>query len=138
MHRLYRRNNFVTRAHENGIFAALTRNCLIQHNTIHDPASSLRRLIRVIMDNRDLVIANNLLSGPPLQNLSSPEAQLAGNLALPQAGFFASGREGDLHLREAAEEVVGRSEPAWATVRDIDGARRKQAGDIGADEWPDE
>jgi hypothetical protein len=31
------RNNFVTRAHENGILADYTRDCDVLHNTIHDP-----------------------------------------------------------------------------------------------------
>jgi hypothetical protein len=129
------RNNFVTRAHENGIFAALTRDSQIQHNSIHDPASALQRLIRVIMDNQNLVVANNLLSGPPLQNQSNPRARLVGNLTVPQAGFFIAPAEGDLHLREAADEVVGRAEQAWMTVDDIDGTQREPVGDIGADEW---
>jgi hypothetical protein len=87
------------------------------------------------MENQNLVIANNLLSGPPLQNLSTPSARLVGNLTLPQVGFFAAAEEGDLHLLEAVDEVVGRAAPAWTTGHDIDGTQRKRVGDIGADEW---
>ena len=129
------RNNFITGAHENGIFAALTRGSRILHNSIHDPASSQQRLIRVIMDNHNLVIANNLLSGPPLQNLSRPKARLVGNLTLPEVGFFTAAEEGNLHLREAVAEVVGQADPSWTTTHDIDGTQRKPVGDIGADEW---
>jgi lysophospholipase L1-like esterase len=129
------RNNFVTRAHENGIFAAYTRGCLIKHNTIHDPQSPLERLIRVILDNQDLVIANNLLSGPPLQNLSTPPARLAGNWTGHGASFFVAPEEGDLHLKAVAVPVVGQAERAWSTERDIDGEGRGERSDIGADEF---
>src|SRR5262249_43666562 len=64
------RNNFVTRAPENGILADYTRGCKILHNTVHDPANRLGRLIRLVHDNDDLLVANNLLSGPPIRNES--------------------------------------------------------------------
>lgn len=129
------RNNFVTRAHENGIFAAYTRGCLIQHNTIHDPQSAQERLIRVILDNEELVIANNLLSGPPLQNLSTPAARLAGNWTGEATSWFVDPEEGDLHLKEAVESISGQADMAWPTERDIDGDERGERRDIGADEF---
>ena len=129
------RNNFITRAHENGIFAALTRDSQIVHNSIHDPVSPLKRLIRVIMDNQNLVIANNLLSGPLLQNLSSPPARLVGNLNLPQNETFVAVEVGDLHLRGAVDEVVGQAVARWVTGDDIDGLQRHGVGDIGAHQW---
>ena len=129
------RNNFVTRAHENGIFTAYTRHCLIQHNTIHDPDSELERLIRVILDNEELVIANNLLSGPPLQNDSTPPARLVQNWITPRVDFFAAPEEGDLHLTKENEQIVGRADPAWSTERDIDGEKRSSPATIGADEF---
>ena len=58
------RNNFVTRAPENGILADFTRDCAILHNTVHDPDSRLGRLIRLVHDNDGLRVENNLLSGP--------------------------------------------------------------------------
>ena len=57
------RNNFVTRAHENGILADFTRDCAILHNTVHDPDSRHKRLIRLVDDNDGLRVENNLLSG---------------------------------------------------------------------------
>ena len=129
------RNNFVTRAHENGIFAAYTRNCLIQHNTIHDPDSELERLIRVILDNEELVIANNLLSGPPLQNDSIPPARLVQNWTTPRVDYFVDPEEGDLHLQRASEQIGGRADPGWSTGWDIDGEERYAPATIGADEF---
>ena len=58
------RNNFVTRAPENGILADFTRDCAILHNTVHEPQSRFGRLIRVVHDNGGLRVENNLLSGP--------------------------------------------------------------------------
>ena len=129
------RNNFITRAHENGIFAAYTRSCLVQHNTIHDPDSELERLIRVILDNEELVIANNLLSGPPLQNLSTPPARLVQNWTTPRATFFVDPEEGDLHLLETVDQIVDQADISWSTKRDVDGERRGEQSDIGADEY---
>ena len=129
------RNNFVTRAHENGIFVAYTRNCLIQHNTIHDPDSQLGRLTRVILDNEQLVIANNLLNGPPLQNDSTPPARLIQNLTTPRADLFAAPEEGDLHLQGANEQITGRADPAWSPELDIDAEERGSPSTVGADEY---
>ena len=69
------RNNFVTRAPENGILADYTKDCVIAHNTVHDPHSRQRRLIRLAHDNAGLVVANNLLSGPPLANQTASPIQ---------------------------------------------------------------
>ncbi|MBT4501614.1 MAG: hypothetical protein HOC74_28050 [Gemmatimonadetes bacterium] len=129
------RNNFITRAHENGIFTAYTRNCLVQHNTIHDPDSGPERLIRVILDNEELVIANNLLSGPPLQNDSTPPARLVQNWTTPRVDYFVDPDEGDLHLQRASEQISGRADPAWSTERDIDGEKRSSPATIGAGEF---
>ena len=129
------RNNFVTRAHENGIFAAYTRGCLIQHNTIHDPRSPLERLIRVILDNEELVIANNLLDGPPLQNQSTPPARLAGNWTGEATAWFVDPGEGDLHLKKAAEPIAWQADMDWSTERDIDGEERGERSPVGADEF---
>jgi lysophospholipase L1-like esterase len=128
------RNNFVTRAHENGIFTAYTRNCLIQHNTIHDPDSILERLIRVILDNENLVIANNLLSGPPLQNESIPPARLVQNWTGIATDLFVDPDAGDLHLKKRLESIAGQADRAWSTDLDIDGEKKGEQSDIGADE----
>ena len=50
------------------MLTAHTRDCLVVHNTVHDPTSRLRRLIWVQDDNDGLLVANNLLSGPDILN----------------------------------------------------------------------
>ena len=73
------RNNFVTRCPENGILADYTRDCRILHNTVHDPAARLQRLIRLVHDNDGLVVANNLLSGPPMRVETQSSMQIEDN-----------------------------------------------------------
>jgi len=128
------RNNFVTRAHENGILADYTRDCKIVHNTIHDPQSRLGRLIRLVHDNDGLVVANNLLSGPPIRNESASRITLTRNWTMPWASFFADAAQGDLHLTPAAKDVIGKADPAFSVPDDIDGRRRNAPADIGADQ----
>ena len=82
------RNNFVTRAPESGIIADYTSDCQIVFNTIHDPTNRLGRLIRLVHDNPGLLVANNLLSGPPLRNESSSKMTLRQNPAQDCTAFF--------------------------------------------------
>ena len=62
------RNNFITNATEGGIVLVYTKDCKILNNTIHEKNSRLGRLIRTVFDNLDLLIANNLVSGPRIKD----------------------------------------------------------------------
>ena len=100
------RNNFVVRAPENGILADYTRDCKILHNTIHDPTSRLQRLIRLVHDNEGLVVANNLLSGPPMRMETTSEVQSRGNRVVDDArAQFSDAGAGDLHLKSPAPDI---------------------------------
>ncbi len=129
------RNNFITRAPEQGILADYTRDCKILHNTVHDPQNRLGRLIRLVHDNDGLVVANNLLSGPPLRNESSSRMELRDNPAGDFAGWFAAPGEGNLHVNGAASGAIDRAPPLPDVREDIDGILRGPKPDLGADEF---
>jgi hypothetical protein len=129
------RNNFITRAPEAGIVTVFTKDCRIQHNTIHDPESSKGRLLRMVFDNDGLIVANNLLSGRAMSNESDSEIRFLGNLLRDVSSVFVDPVGGNLHLAKAASEIVDRGEAiAEAPDTDIDGQKRDARPDIGADE----
>ena len=103
------RNNFITRAPENGIVAVYTRDCRDPHNTIHDPQSRTNRLIRTVFDNDGLVVANNLLSGPGMSNESNSEIRFLGNLLQDVSSIFVDPAHGNLHLANASAAIVDRA-----------------------------
>jgi hypothetical protein len=74
------RNNFISQCPETGILACYTRDCLIEKNTIHDPASRLRRPIWVLKSNDGLLVKHNLLIGPPIQITSDSAIEQIGNV----------------------------------------------------------
>ena len=126
------RNNFITRAPENGILADYTTDCVIVHNTIHDPNSRLKRLIRLIHDNGGLMVANNLLSGPGLLNQSSGDMQIVGNVTKVLTDSFESVEDGNLHLKRPAEGVFNVCEPLSNATHDFDREIRGNRPDPGA------
>ena len=129
------RNNFVTRAPENGILADYTRNCAILNNTVHDPESRLGRLIRLVHDNDGLVVANNLLSGPAPRNESSSRIELRNNVNGDFEGVFVSAAEGNLRLTAKATAAIDRAAPLSEVPADIDRRARGQSPDLGAHEF---
>ncbi len=130
------RNNFVVRCPESGIVADYTHDCRILHNTIHDPKNRLERLIRLVHDNEGLVVANNLLSGPPIRNESHSAIRFLGNLVVPDyAHAFVDAPYGNLRLTEKAVEAIDRAIPLPEVTEDIDGKKRGAKPDIGAHEF---
>ena len=128
------RNNFVTRCPENGILADYTRDCRILHNTIHDPGSRLRRLIRLVHDNDGLVVANNLLSGPAMRVETSSPVRIEGNVTRDARDWFVQADQGDLHLKTDAQSAIPRVARLEDVLEDIDGQRRAERTAVGADE----
>jgi hypothetical protein len=129
------RNNFVAGAPENGILADYTRDCRIVHNTIWDPQSPKRRLLRLVHDNPGLVVANNLLIGPEMSLESTSEIQLTGNVSRGQADWLVSPQAGNLHLRRGVEGVTDAGARGHDAAEDFDQAKRDDKPDVGADEW---
>jgi len=128
------RNNFVLRCPENGILADYTRDCRIVHNTIHDPASRLRRLIRLVHDNEGLVVSNNLLSGPEMRIETASKVQFRGNVTRPMTEAFVDVLSGNLHLARFIPGVCDAAEPVAEVPEDFDRQLRDRRPDVGADE----
>ena len=129
------RNNFVVRCPENGILADYTEDCRILHNSVHDPGSRLKRLIRLVHDNRGLIVANNLLSGPPPRIETTDEILLRDNAVGDFTAVFRDAAAGDLHLRRAVPQIVDAGQPWPETPEDIDRQVRDATPDLGADEF---
>lgn len=129
------RNNFVTRCPEQGILADYTRDCKIVHNTIHDPDARLKRLIRLVHDNEGLVVANNLLSGPSMRVETTSQIATRGNVTREAGSEFVDVKAGDLHLGRPTPALVDANDPLPEAPTDIDGERRDNQPDAGADEW---
>ena len=127
------RNNFLTRVPENGIQAVYTEDCKILNNTIYDPASSRGRLIRTVADNPGLLVANNLLIGPPMTNEGKLPVESQTNAVL-KALDVRHAPSGNLRLNVASPEVVDRATPSPDVSEDIDRAKRGAKPDIGAHE----
>jgi hypothetical protein len=130
------RNNFVTRCPENNLFACHTRDCAILHNTVHDPKSRMRRLIRVVFANHGLVVKNNLFDGPGTRyEKVEGKVTRADNLVRPVPGYFVDPAMGNLHLTEKAVDAINKGAPLKQAAEDIDGAARDNRPDLGADEF---
>lgn len=128
------RNNFVTRAPENGILADYTNKCKIINNTIHDPNNRLGRLIRLVHDNDGLLVANNIVSGPKICIESESKIKFINNLEKDLTEHFVDPENGDLHLKESIDDVVGKAKPLPEVTEDIDRKPRPQTPSIGAHE----
>lgn len=129
------RNNFITRCPENGILADYTQDCLIAHNSIHDPTSRLKRLIRLVHDNPGLAVVNNLLSGPPMRVETGSSIRSEGNVTADLGQGFADSTLGDLHWCLSDADWPLRVGPLEQVPQDIDKQPRRQQTDAGADQW---
>jgi hypothetical protein len=134
-HRCIVRNNFVTRCPEQGILADYTRDCRIVHNTIHDPQSRLKRLIRIVHDNNGLEVANNLLSGPPMRLETKSKVRIHGNVTREMGASMVNVERGNLRLSERVPDVIDQGNPLSGVSRDIDRRWRDARPDVGAHEW---
>jgi hypothetical protein len=128
------RNNFITRATEGGIVPVYTQDCKILNNSIHEPDSRLGRLIRIVFDNDDLLVANNLLSGTKIRNESESKIKFFNNLEKDITAFLVNPSQGNLHLTARAADAINKAEPLPDVTEDIDREVRGAKPDIGADE----
>ena len=104
------RNNFIVRCPEGNLFAAHTRDCRFLNNTVHDPDGRLARLFRAIADNKGLVVAGNIFSGPAIAGelIRGGTIDFHDNLNRPVADYFRDPAKGDLHLLSAARAAIDR------------------------------
>ena len=127
------RNNVLTRTPENGIFAAYTADCVIAHNTVHDPDSRLMRLIRLAHDNHGLVVANNVLSGPPMRReMTGGDVEIFGNVTRVLTEAFVDAAGGNLRLIDEVPGVTGGARRLGDVPEDIDRRSRPDPCDVGA------
>lgn len=130
------RNNFISGGPQNGILADYTRDCKIVHNTVHTPNSRLKRLIRLVHDNDGLLVANNLLSGPPMRIETESKALLRGNVTRELSEWFVDAAAGNLHLKGAVGGVTHALDPLPEATDDIDRRQRGNPTCAGAHELP--
>jgi hypothetical protein len=129
------RNNLVTRCPETGILADYTKDCVIAHNTIHDPGSRLQRLILIQDLNENLRVTCNLLSGPPIRNRTERGPVLEGNVVAPDLSeYFVDAAAGNLRLRRAPPGALDAGERLTLVSHDLDHQPRLDRPDAGADE----
>ncbi|HZO90919.1 MAG TPA: right-handed parallel beta-helix repeat-containing protein [Chthonomonadaceae bacterium] len=129
------RNNFVVRAHENGILADYTQDCKILNNSIYDPDSRLGRLIRLVHANDGLLVANNLVCGPRIRIESDSRITFANNLEKDLSAALVAPSEGNLRLTARAREAIDHAAPLSEVRDDIDRTPRGVKPDIGAHEF---
>ncbi len=130
------RNNFLARVPENGILADYTEGCKILHNTVHDPGSRQGRLLRLVHDNDDLLVAGNLLSGPPIRNESASKITFRNNRQKDDlTAAFVAASEGNLRLTARATDAIDRAALRPEAGTDMDRHPRGRTPDIGAHEW---
>ncbi len=129
------RNNFITRAPQAGIVTVYTGNCRILNNSIYEPKSRLRRLIRMVFDNDNLFIANNLLCGPDIGNESNHEFTAVNNLVRDLTSVLVDPENGNLHLTDGAADAIDKAVQLADVAVDIDKGARGAKPDIGADEF---
>lgn len=129
------RNNFVVRCPESAILADHTRDCTIVNNTVLDPDSRMRRLIRVIHANDGLIVKNNIFSGPGV-SIEGYEGKITfeNNLVEQVSHYFIDPAKGNLRLKPAAERAIGKAVPLKEVTEDIDGQPRGAKPDLGANE----
>jgi hypothetical protein len=128
------RNNFVTRCPEQGILAEYTKDCRIVHNSIHDPESRFKRLIRLVHTDEGLIVANNLLSGPEMRMETPSKVIITGNVTGDMTSAFVNAAAGDLHLKDRSRDLVNTADAQFTESSDIDGHKRGAKATVGAHE----
>ncbi|MCC2668302.1 MAG: hypothetical protein K0Q72_773 [Armatimonadetes bacterium] len=128
------RNNFVTRAPENGILADYTRDCVVVHNTLFDPQSRRRRGIRIVDGNEGLHVAHNLMSGPRLLVESTSALKLELNRQDAPATLFVAPSTGNLRLAGQEIGIVDAAPRLREAPEDIERQSRGRLADLGAHE----
>ena len=130
------RNNFVTRCHETGILACHTRNCIITHNTVHDPNGPRKRLLFVQFVNKGLSVANNLLSGPPPNVTTKDSISFSDNVVAPNLKeLFINPLAGDLRLAKPDSRIIDHCHRRVHVSHDFSHQPRLDRPDAGADEF---
>jgi len=130
------RNNFVTRCRETGILACHTKNCVITHNTVHDPKGPRKRLLFLQFANKGLIVTNNLLSGSPPNVTTKDVIAFRDNVVVPDLGsLFINPLAGDLRLAKPDPRIIDRCDRQIQVSHDFSHQPRLDQPDAGADEF---
>ena len=126
------RNNFIIGDTEQstGIEVAWTDNVQVCHNTIYGPGMNYSAIRYTNKINR-LLISNNLVRG---RIYGEGDVRLEGNVPGDLDGYFVNPATGDLHLTASASEALGKVIKLSIVQEDIDGQKRKDNTDVGADQ----
>jgi len=130
------RNNFIivgANPHTTGVKGieiVWVDNVQVHHNSIYAPDLQYRG-IHFFQKIHRLHVANNLVRG---RIDGEGDASLNGNVTGMLEGCFVNPQEGDLHLTEHATEALAKGVFLPAVKEDIDGERRRDPPEVGADE----
>jgi len=127
------RNNFIVSKtrRSTGIEVIWADNVQVCHNTIYSPDQQYNA-IRYFQKISRLLISNNLVHG----HISGEgEARLEGNITEDLVdAYFVNPNNGDLHLTKHATKVLAKGSKLTTVLYDIDGQKRKNPTNIGADQ----
>src|SRR5207244_11024040 len=90
------------------------------------------RPIRVVNEDEGLLVANNLLCGPPPRIESPSRIRLLNNLAADLTSALVAPAEGNLRLTPRATQAIHHATPLPEVKDDIDRKPRGPQPDIGA------
>lgn len=105
------------------------------NNTIHDPDTSMNRLLRITNSHTSLHIVHNLISEPGISIETSDPVLVHQNWIGEDSSYFSNIAQGDLHLSNHLEEAMDHGIHMPQITDDIGGEQRDSSPDIGADEW---
>lgn len=124
------RNNFISGGADCGIELWHVEGIEVLHNSIWRPERNFGRGIRIGAGTTNATVLNNLVHGGI--QLEGGQARIDSNLAGRLETCFVDPAAGDLRLRAAAEQAMDRGAALPSVPRDIKGAPRKRAPDLGA------
>jgi len=130
------RNNFIAGGADCGIELWHVETIKVCHNSIWRPEQNWSRGIRVGTGTVRSEVVNNLVHGGI--QIEGGQADLNHNLAARLDRYFVDPASGNLALTVAATGAIDKGVALPEVPRDIKGARRKNAPDLGAWEYGDD
>jgi hypothetical protein len=125
------RNNVIVAGVGKGVELVWLDNVKVYNNTVYCPDPRIRAIHYFQKINR-LHLANNLVRG---RMEGEGDVILENNVVGELTGYFVNPAAGDLHLTDAATLALGKGIPLPLVQDDIDGDKRGEYPDVGADEY---
>lgn len=131
------KNNFIYAAigdyYDSGISLEQAWRAKVEHNTIYSAAGSYNVAIDSRYQFTNALLRNNLYY--PRLNTRNGAAPILSHNIQAEPSMFVNLVQGDLHLVEGAESVIDEGSAETEVADDIDGGRRDDSPDVGADEF---